>query len=228
MAFGGTFDLVEHVSSQVPVRVLCRLLDVDDERAHPADRVGRPARRAHRPRARRRPARDAGVGAVPLVPFRSPAALEVFEYGRVAGGAAPGQPRQRPRHDARDGDDRRRAAPGAGLRQLLPAARARRAGDDPAGGVARGADARSSTRRRWRACRNEPGAAARAGAGRVPALGSAGLPHASHGDPGRRIGDVAGAGRRQDRAVVSEREPRRDGRSPTPTCSTSTARASTC
>src|SRR4051794_16067290 len=27
----GTFDLVEHVSSQVPVRVLCRLLDVDDD-----------------------------------------------------------------------------------------------------------------------------------------------------------------------------------------------------
>ena len=26
----GSFDLVEHVSSQVPVRVLCRLLDVDD------------------------------------------------------------------------------------------------------------------------------------------------------------------------------------------------------
>src|SRR3954447_17422462 len=27
----GTLDVVEHVSSQVPVRVLCRLLDVDDD-----------------------------------------------------------------------------------------------------------------------------------------------------------------------------------------------------
>lgn len=77
-----TFDFVAAVSSEVPVRVLCRLLDVDDD-AHAritawGDRlVGHTdpeladvllhAEESERYR---------------LLPFRSPAALEVFEYGR--------------------------------------------------------------------------------------------------------------------------------------------------
>jgi cytochrome P450 len=78
----GTFDFVEQVSSEVPVRVLCRLLAVDD-----ADH------------ARLTAWGDRLVGHTDpdladvllhseesekyrLVPFRSPAALEVFAYGR--------------------------------------------------------------------------------------------------------------------------------------------------
>lgn len=78
----GSFDFVEQVSSQVPVRVLCRLLAVDD-----ADH------------ARLTAWGDRLVGHTDpefadvllhseeseeyrLLPFRSPAALEVFEYGR--------------------------------------------------------------------------------------------------------------------------------------------------
>jgi cytochrome P450 len=79
----GTFDFVEHVSSQVPVRVLCRLLDVDDsvhtELTAWGDRlVGHTDPELA----------DVLLGSVEsekyrLVPFRSPAALEVFEYGRA-------------------------------------------------------------------------------------------------------------------------------------------------
>lgn len=78
----GSFDFVEKVSSEVPVRVLCRLLAVDDN--------------AH---ARLTAWGDRLVGHTDpeladvllhsdesekyrLVPFRSPAALEIFEYGR--------------------------------------------------------------------------------------------------------------------------------------------------
>src|SRR4051812_16993875 len=78
----GAFDLVEHVSSQVPVRVLCRLLDVDDE-VHTrltawGDRlVGHTdPELADVLLGTEESERDR------LVPFRSPAALEVFEYGR--------------------------------------------------------------------------------------------------------------------------------------------------
>ena len=78
----GTVDVVEAVSSEVPVRVLCRLLAVDDD-----------------DRARLVAWGDRLVGHTDpeladvllhseesekyrLVPFRSPAALEVFAYGR--------------------------------------------------------------------------------------------------------------------------------------------------
>jgi cytochrome P450 len=78
----GTFDLVEHVSSQVPVRVLCRLLDVDDTVHTQLTAWGdRLVGHADPELA------DVLLGSQEseryrLVPFRSPAALEVFEYGR--------------------------------------------------------------------------------------------------------------------------------------------------
>lgn len=88
----GTFDFVEKVSSEVPVRVLCRLLAVDD-----ADH------------ARLTAWGDRLVGHTDpdladvllhseesekyrLVPFRSPAALEVFEYGRALAAQRRAQP----------------------------------------------------------------------------------------------------------------------------------------
>jgi cytochrome P450 len=89
----GTFDLVEHVSSQVPVRVLCRLLDVDDGVRTRLTSWGDRLVGHTDPELA-----DVLLGSEEsekyrLVPFRSPAALEVFEYGRSLGAqrrAAPG------------------------------------------------------------------------------------------------------------------------------------------
>lgn len=79
----GTFDLVEHVSSQVPVRVLCRLLDVDDDVHTRLTSWGDRLVGHTDPELA-----DVLLGSEEsekyrLVPFRSPAALEVFEYGRA-------------------------------------------------------------------------------------------------------------------------------------------------
>jgi cytochrome P450 len=78
----GAFDLVEHVSSQVPVRVLCRLLDVDDDVHTRLTAWGDRLVGHTDPELA-----DVLLGSEEseqyrLVPFRSPAALEVFEYGR--------------------------------------------------------------------------------------------------------------------------------------------------
>ena len=78
----GAFDLVEHVSSQVPVRVLCRLLDVDDDVHTRLTSWGDRLVGHTDPELA-----DVLLGTEEsekyrLVPFRSPAALEVFEYGR--------------------------------------------------------------------------------------------------------------------------------------------------
>lgn len=78
----GTFDVVEHVSSQVPVRVLCRLLDVDDAVHTKLTAWGDRLVGHTDPELA-----DVLLGSQEsekyrLVPFRSPAALEVFEYGR--------------------------------------------------------------------------------------------------------------------------------------------------
>jgi cytochrome P450 len=88
-----TFDLVEHVSSQVPVRVLCRLLDVDDSVHTQLTAWGDRLVGHTDPELA-----DVLLGSEEseryrLVPFRSPAALEVFEYGRSLAAqrrAAPG------------------------------------------------------------------------------------------------------------------------------------------
>jgi cytochrome P450 len=91
----GTFDLVEHVSSQVPVRVLCRLLDVDDDVHTQLTSWGDRLVGHTDPELA-----DVLLGTEEseryrLVPFRSPAALEVFEYGR----SLAAQRRVSPGHD---------------------------------------------------------------------------------------------------------------------------------
>lgn len=77
-----TFDFVEAVSSQIPVRVLCRLLSVPDEDRDLITRWGDRLIGHTDPELA-----DVLLGSEEseryrLVPFRSPAALEVFEYGR--------------------------------------------------------------------------------------------------------------------------------------------------
>jgi cytochrome P450 len=79
----GSFDFVEHVSSEIPVRVLARMLAVPDgDRARIVAWGDRLVGHADPELA------DVLLGsdeseAYRLLPFRSPAALEVFEYGRA-------------------------------------------------------------------------------------------------------------------------------------------------
>ena len=77
------FDFVESVSSEIPVRVLCRLLAVPDEDRDRITRWGDRLVGHTDPELA-----DVLLGSEEseeyrLVPFRSPAALEVFEYGRA-------------------------------------------------------------------------------------------------------------------------------------------------
>ncbi len=99
----GAIDLVEHVSSQVPVRVLCRLLDVDDDVHTRLTAWGDRLVGHTDPELADVLLGSAESEAYRLVPFRSPAALEVFEYGRSLAA-------------------RRRAAPGADLVTTLATA----------------------------------------------------------------------------------------------------------
>lgn len=76
------FDFVKEVSSEIPVRVLCRLLSVPDEDRDTITNWGDRLVGHTDPELA-----DVLLGSEEseefrLVPFRSPAALEVFEYGR--------------------------------------------------------------------------------------------------------------------------------------------------
>ena len=79
----GSFDFVEHVSSEIPVRVLARMLSVPDTDHAKLTSWGDRLVGHTDPELA-----DVMLGSEEseefrLVPFRSPAALEVFEYGRA-------------------------------------------------------------------------------------------------------------------------------------------------
>ncbi len=78
----GRFEFVEHVSSQVPVRVLCQLLDVDDADHERLTSWGDRLVGHTDPELADVLLHSEESEAYRLLPFRSPAALEVFEYGR--------------------------------------------------------------------------------------------------------------------------------------------------
>lgn len=78
----GTFDFVSAVSSEIPVRVLCRLLSVPDEDRDMITRWGDRLVGHTDPELADVLLGSAESEKFRLVPFRSPAALEVFEYGR--------------------------------------------------------------------------------------------------------------------------------------------------
>jgi cytochrome P450 len=78
----GTFEFVEHVSSQVPVRVLCRLLAVDDADHARLTAWGDRLVGHTDPELADVLLHSEESDQYRLLPFRSPAALEVFEYGR--------------------------------------------------------------------------------------------------------------------------------------------------
>lgn len=76
----GRFDFVEQVSSEIPVRVLARMLSIPDTDHAKLTSWGDRLVGTQDPEF----ADDtAGSDEMRLVPFRSPAALEVFEYGRA-------------------------------------------------------------------------------------------------------------------------------------------------
>lgn len=79
----GTFDFVEKVSSEVPVRVLCRLLAIDDAEHSRLTAWGDRLVGHTDPELADVLLHSEESEKYRLLPFRSPAALEVFEYGRA-------------------------------------------------------------------------------------------------------------------------------------------------
>ena len=88
----GTFEFVEHVSSEVPVRVLCRLLDVPDTDHAKLTAWGDRLVGHTDPELADVLLHSEESEQYRLLPFRSPAALEVFEYGRELAARRRAQP----------------------------------------------------------------------------------------------------------------------------------------
>ena len=79
----GTFDFVEKVSSEIPVRVLARMLSVPDADHGKLTAWGDRLVGTSDPEFADALAGSEESEQYRLLPFRSPAALEVFEYGRA-------------------------------------------------------------------------------------------------------------------------------------------------
>jgi cytochrome P450 len=77
----GEFDFLEHVAADFPIRVLSRLLDVPDSDIDDIIRWGNEMLGNTDPELSSFLLTDPESEAYRLVPFRSPAALEVFAYG---------------------------------------------------------------------------------------------------------------------------------------------------
>lgn len=78
----GRFDAVEAISSEIPVRVLCRMLEVPDTEHARLTAWGDRIVGHTDPEFADVLLHSEESAAYRLVPFRSPAVLEVFEYGR--------------------------------------------------------------------------------------------------------------------------------------------------
>jgi cytochrome P450 len=77
------FDFVEKVSSEIPVRVLSRMLSIPDGDHARLTAWGDRLVGGQDPEFADHEPGSEGYDAMRLVPFRSPAALEVFDYGRA-------------------------------------------------------------------------------------------------------------------------------------------------
>ena len=205
----GEFDFVKSVSADYPIRVLVRLMDVPDEMGDQFIKwsnrlVGNT---------------DPDYADVLLdsdeseqyrdLPFRSPAALEVFAYGDSLA-------RERAGSDGADLVSKLvNQVPEDGIplserdfHNVLPAPGRRRQRDDAAHAVAHHAGADRASRSHGGVAR-QPRAAASGGRG-VPSLGLAGVPLPSHSNPRPRTGRHDRPRRGQGRHVVRVGEPRRD------------------
>ena len=168
------FDFVRDISSEIPMQVFAEILGVPQEDRRYIIELGdrllgnqdpeyaQPTDDSHR-----------------LLPFSSPAAIEMFEFGRKMAAARRKAPGQRHRHPARV-----RAAHPARVRRLLRAAGDRRQRDDAAHDHARPAGAARAPRPAAAPARG-PGALQARGRGDA-ALGDAGAPLPPHHDAGRR------------------------------------------
>ncbi|MFZ4079491.1 MAG: cytochrome P450, partial [Microbacteriaceae bacterium] len=77
----GEFDFLGDVAADFPIRVLARLLDIPDTDIESIIRWGNAMIGSSDPELTQMLPTDAGSEEFRLVPFRSPAALEVFAYG---------------------------------------------------------------------------------------------------------------------------------------------------
>ncbi len=127
------FDFVAEVAADFPIRVLAKMLDVPDADIYKLIDWGNRMVGNTDPEHADVLAHSDESEKYRLLPFRSPAALEVFEYGRALADERRGTDRtdlvsRLVNQTPEDGI----AAVGARLQQLLPAARRRRQRDHPA------------------------------------------------------------------------------------------------
>jgi Cytochrome P450 len=125
----GEFDFVEEISRELPIRVLARIMGVPDEDLPMCVELGDAMIAQADPEYSRAVIDKEDTSEYRLLPFRSPAAVELMAYG-TGSPRSDGRTQGRPGHQAHPGGGRRRAAVHARVRQLLLPADRRRQRDD--------------------------------------------------------------------------------------------------
>ena len=114
------FDLVEQIAVAVPIKVLCRLLGVPESDEALLVRLGDQMIANTDPDLTALLLDGGASDAFRLFPFRSPAALEMFDYSRRLAQAAPSEPSRRSGLSSRARRDRRPLTRAAGDRRHVP------------------------------------------------------------------------------------------------------------
>ena len=148
----GEFDFIEHIAAPLPIQVLCRILGVPPEDNQLLIDWGDRMIGSTDPTMSDISYEDPESERYRLLPFRSPAAVELWRYGHGIAETRRERAARRPRDEAGRGRDRRRAAHLARVRRDVPAARRRGQRDHPPGDRPRHAGAHGAPRRAARAC----------------------------------------------------------------------------
>ena len=128
----GEFDFVTEIARELPIRLLCRLLGVPETDAQQLVAWGDQMISNADPEYTPVVIDKMDTEEYRLLPFRSPAALEVFRYAEEMATGTAKQPGRRHRHGAPHRRTRRSAADRPGVQELLHPHDGRRERDDPA------------------------------------------------------------------------------------------------
>ena len=120
------FDFVTEVAAKLPMRMLGRLLGTSDADGHQLVEWGDAFLGNSDPEFTTHVIDTADTEEYRLMPFRSPAAIEVFDYAERQAAGAPDLPPQRRDHPAAGPHPRRRAPQRPGVQELLHPADRRR------------------------------------------------------------------------------------------------------
>ena len=152
LAAGPSFDFVDRIAKQLPMRMLGALLGVPDDDGPWLVERGDALLGNTDPEFTTHPVGLVDTDEFRLMPFRSPAGVELFRYAQEQA-AAPARAPDRRRHQRPAGaEGRRRGAHRARVQQLLHAARRRRQRHHPLHDDRRDEGARSNGPTSWPSC----------------------------------------------------------------------------